>query len=95
MERGGVASSCGSLPRDKTGHKAMNESVNKWKDMDKRLKRNRRIPLSTFTEVDIHFKWFTAIKPLFQESNFKKWWKTAPRFQDIPSLMSSTRTSTV
>ena len=39
----------------------MNESVNKWKDMDKRLKRNRRIPLSTFTEVDIHFKWFTAI----------------------------------
>ena len=58
---GGDASSCGSLPRNKTGHKAINESVNKWKDMDERLNRNRSIPLSTLTEVDIHFKWFTAI----------------------------------
>ena len=37
------------------------ESVNKWKDMDERLNRNKKIALSTLTEVDIRFKWFTAI----------------------------------
>jgi hypothetical protein len=41
--------------------KSINESVNKWEDMDERLNRNKKIALSTLTEVDIRFKWFTAI----------------------------------
>ena len=41
--------------------KSIIESANKWKDMDERLKRNKEIALSTLTEVDIRFKWFTAI----------------------------------